>query len=231
LKDEERQFGALEHLVEERRKEEGTEWGASMYGTLMEVQVVVKRDWQEAFRIWKEVQEGAGVDARSVEMVSSPSFLWVRAFFTSIPTKLKLEPLVSPFSNSPQYLLACRETSSVDQAKLFFTAVQANPSMLPLFTPGNWSLFNSILLKEKDLPSLVESIVFQAASRKEENASPLRVEDLAVGVELAREVAGEEGEKAEEKLREAVVEKMFERAVKSLGRKEGGRQGKVVDAI
>ena len=102
--------------------------------------------------------------------------------------------------------------------------------MLPLLTPSNWSLFKSILFKAKDLPSLVESIVFQATSTEEENASPLAVEDLTIGVELAREVGGEEGKKAELKLKEVAGMAIFEAAVKRVEGSEGGREGKVVDA-
>ena len=85
MKKEERQFNVLERFVEEKRRKEGTKWEASMYETLMEVKVVVRKDWEAVFRLWEEVQEGAGVNAKSVEMVSSlpPPFLF-RPFISSL---------------------------------------------------------------------------------------------------------------------------------------------------
>ena len=100
--------------------------------------------------------------------------------------------------------------------------------MLPLLSPQNWYLYYSLLFKAKDLPSLAEAIVFQASS-KEENASPLAVEDLEKGIELAREIGGEEEEKAESRLKEVVGEERFEEAMKSLGGKKGGEGREVVD--
>lgn len=99
--------------------------------------------------------------------------------------------------------------------------------MLPLLTSKNWSIYYSILVKAKDLPSLVRSVVFQASS-KHEDASPLAVEDLAKGIQLAREIGGEEGKEAEERLEEVVGKERFEEGLRSLDEKKGGEDGKVV---
>lgn len=145
-------------------------------------------------------------------------FLLLDPFFICNVSDLKDDS--THFVTNEQYLVACLETSSLGRATSLFTTIQSNPSMLPLLSPQTWSTYYSLLLKGKDLSSLVEAVVFQVAS-KEENTSPLAAEVLAKVVELAREVGGERGAEAEEKLKKAVGEERFEEAVKSSGGKGG----------
>lgn len=221
-------FETLEQFVEDQTKGNGVEYGASLFSTLMEVQAVVRKDWKAVFRMWEEAQEGAGVDAKAVEMVSL-----LLSFFRSLlclPSHMlvtygDLEANSGFFNlisfDSQQFLLACLETSSFDQAKSLFTTIQTTPTTLPLLTPKNWSLYYSILVKSKDFPSLVEAIVFQASWK--ENASPLLLEDLAKGIELAKEAEGDQGKEVEEKLKQLMAER-FGEALKSLSEEEGGRE-------
>lgn len=73
---EEMALETLGRFVEGRVMVRERVYGASLFATLMEVQVAVRQDWREVFRIWEEVQEEVGVDSKSVEMVSlyHPSF-------------------------------------------------------------------------------------------------------------------------------------------------------------
>ncbi|KAL7413254.1 hypothetical protein BDY24DRAFT_389450, partial [Mrakia frigida] len=178
LKAEENALETLEQFVDGQRRGAKTEYGDSLFATLLEVQGVVRKDWKGVIRTWEEMKGEAGLNEKAVEM----------------------------------YLLACLETSSFDKGRTLLATLQTFPSMLPLLTSKNWSIYYSMLVKAKDLPSLVRSVVFQASS-KHEDASPLAVEDLAKGIQLAREVGGEEGKTAEGKLVDLVGKERFEEAV------------------
>lgn len=88
-------FGQLEELVKEHKEREGRKWGSSIFGTLMEVQAAVRRDWNGVFRIWEELQRGVGLDSKAVEMVS---FLFSSLFSSSFSLSFFLFPIKVFFS-------------------------------------------------------------------------------------------------------------------------------------
>ncbi|KAL7413230.1 hypothetical protein BDY24DRAFT_389381 [Mrakia frigida] len=70
LKAEENALETLEQFVDGQRRGAKTEYGASLFATLLEVQGVVRKDWKGVIRTWEEMKGETGLNEKAVEMVS-----------------------------------------------------------------------------------------------------------------------------------------------------------------